>query len=139
MNKSWMRKPRTPIGEPKRAMVRTEEGFYPTWEQLLNLHRLDYWHCRLAQASQPGWPDYVVMGKRWLAFVELKARQASGRLGKLNAGQERYKASIEAAAGEYKVFYLPDDWNAVDDWLIGHTGIEIRGVWRPSLSEQVSP
>lgn len=111
-------------------MNRTEEGFYPAWEQLLNLHRLDYWHCRVAQASQPGWPDYCVMGDGWLAFVELKARiPVSGKAGKLSPAQMRYRASLEAAGAEYKLFTLPGDWPAVEDWLTGHTGRVVQG-WR---------
>lgn len=124
-------KPRQPIGQAKRTQVRTEEGLYPTWEALLNLHRLDYWHCTVAQRSQAGWPDYVVFGVRWLAFVELKARSVTtGRRGRLKVAQERYKASIEAAGGEYRVFTLPDEWDEVDEWLNGHTNRGIWGTWR---------
>lgn len=122
---------RQPIGEKKRAMVRTEESLYPAWEQLLNLHRLDYWHPAVSMRSQPGWPDYVVFGDSWLAFVELKARSsATGRRGKVSPAQERYRASIEAAGGEWRTFLLPDQWDDVDVWLNSHTGKEIWGVLR---------
>lgn len=130
---TWLRKPRKPIGEKKREMVQRELGLYPTWEELLNLHRIDYWHCTVAQASQPGWPDYTLMGDGWLAFVELKATTPTGRRPDLSVEQKRYRASLEAAGAEYKTFCLPDDWNEVDDWLIGHTGREIRGVWKTGV------
>lgn len=118
---------RAPIGEKKRTQQRIEEGMYPQWERTLNLHRLDYWHCTIAQRSQPGWPDYVVFGDGWLAFVELKATRANGRRGKVSPAQERYKASIEAAGGEWRTFCLPDEWDDVDDWLNSHTG---KGIYR---------
>lgn len=117
---------RAPFGEKKRVMVRTEEGFYPTWERLLDLHRLDYWHCTVAQRSQPGWPDYVVFGQGWHAFVELKAVSATtGRRGKLSPAQERYKATVEAAGGEWCTWTLPTDWPDVDAWLAERTGKQL--------------
>ena len=121
---------RDAIGAKKRAQVRTEEGYYPAWEQLLSLHGLDYWHNTIAQRSQPGWPDYTVFGNGWHAWVELKARQVSGRIGKVSPAQLRYKASIEMGGGEWVSFVLPDDWSAVDDWLNGHTGKNIRRTGR---------
>lgn len=125
---SFKHGPRLPIGAAKRAQVRTEELLYPTWEQLLRLHRLDYWHCTVAQRSQPGWPDYCVFGDGWLAFVELKARSiATKRKGTVRVAQERYRDSIRAAGGEWKSFLLPDEWHDVDVWLNGHTGREIWG------------
>ena len=117
----------SPIGANRRAAVRAEEGFYPAWEQLLRLHRLDFWHCTVAQRSQPGWPDYVVFGLGWLAFVELKARSpVTGRRGKVSTAQERYQASVEASGGEWRTFLLPDQWDDVDRWLNGHTGREVH-------------
>lgn len=115
-----------PIGQAKRAAVQWESEQAKTFEQLLGLHRLDFWHCTVAQRSQPGWPDYVIFGDKWMGFVELKARnQITGRRGKLSTGQYRYKDSIEAAGGEWRVFTLPDDWDWVDAWLNGHTGRQI--------------
>ena len=122
---------RTPFGEKRRQQVRTEEGFYPTWEALLRLHGLDFWHCTVAQRSQPGWPDYAVFGIGWHAFVELKATSiTTGRRGKVSAAQERWQDTIQLAGCEWISFLLPDDWNDVDDWLNGHTGKAIRGTWR---------
>ena len=119
---TWLRKPRKPIGEAKRQQKRVEEGYYPTWEGFLRLHRLDWWHCRVAQASQPGWVDYVVFGDGWMAFVELKARRADGRAGTLSVAQERYKASIEAAGGEWRTFLVPDEEKEIKAWLTSKTG-----------------
>ncbi len=117
---------RSAFGAKKRAMVQSEVSYYPTFEHLLRLHRLEWWHNYNAQRSQPGWPDYTVFGDGWLAFIELKAVRVSGTRGKLSEGQRRYKAVIEAAGGEYRVFVLPQDWNDVDDFLCGHTGLDIR-------------
>lgn len=116
------------MGEtPKRVMTRTEVGFYPAWEQLLQLHRLDFWHNYSAQRSQPGWPDYTVFGDGWHAWVELKARNpVSGRRGKVSTDQLRYKETIEHGGGEWVTFLLPDQWHDVDLWLNLHTN---RGIW----------
>src|SRR3990167_10521574 len=108
-----------------RVQQRIEEGFYPAFEGTLRLHHLDWWHNTIAQRSQPGWPDYTIFGDKWHAWVELKARQANGRRGKVSDDQERYKDSIEASGGEWKTFLLPDQWPEVDDWLCAHTGKEI--------------
>lgn len=124
----WANKPRKGIGEAKRVIQHNEEGFYPALEQLFHLHRLDYWHNTVAMRSQPGWPDYTLFGDQWLAFVEVKARQASGRMGKLSPAQERYRASVLRAGAEYRVILLPDDWKETGEWLTAKTGIEAR-VW----------
>ena len=68
----------------------------------------------------------MVFGLGWLAFVELKARRADGRAGKVSGAQERYKSSIEAAGGEWKTFLLPDQWGEVDLWLNARTGHDIH-------------
>lgn len=119
---------RKPIGEKKRVAVQTEQGYYPAWEQLLRLHKLDWWHNYNAQRSQPGWPDYTVFGDGWHAWVEIKARNPiTNRAGKVSPDQLRYKETIEKGGGEWLLFTLPDDWDAVDDWLCSKTGLEIRG------------
>lgn len=114
---------RTPFGEKKRVALQTEAGYYPAWEELLRLHGCDYWHCTVAQRSQAGFPDYVVFGIGWSAYVELKARNpVTGRMGKVSAAQLRYKASIEAAGCEWVAWLLPDDWRAIGEWLHAKTG-----------------
>lgn len=122
---------RQPIGEKKRSIVRTEEGYYPAFEQLLHLHGIDFWHNTIAQRSQPGWPDFTVFGDGWHAWVELKARNlVSGRVGRVSKEQERWRDTIRAGGGEWLLFTLPDDWDRVDDWLNEKTHKNIWGVGR---------
>lgn len=124
---TWATKPRKPIGTAKRERSRAEADQSRTFEATLNLHRLDFWHCTVSQRSQPGFPDYVVFGDGWLGFVELKARSTTNnRMGRVSPAQERYRASIEAAGAEWRVFKLPDDWHEADTWLNGHTG---KNIW----------
>lgn len=119
---------RKPIGEARRANVQSEATYSRTFEELLRLHRCDWWHNYNAQRSQPGWPDYTIFGDGWHAWVELKARStATNRRGKLSQGQLRYKETIEAGGGEWRSFTLPDDWDEVDEWLNNRTGKEIWG------------
>ena len=124
---------RSPFGVEKRERSRAEAEVAVAFERLLNLHRLDYWHPYTAQRSQPGFPDYAVFGDGWIGFVELKARSTTtGRMGKVSDAQERYKASIEAGGGEWRVFKLPDEWHDVDVYLNGHTG---KGIWDSGAEE----
>jgi hypothetical protein len=117
-----------PIGAVKRVSQQWEAAYARTFEQLLQLHGLDFWHCSVSQRSQPGYPDYIIFGRGWLAFAELKARNPlTKRAGKLSAGQYRYKASIEAANADYRVFLLPDDWGEVDKFLNARTHKNIVG------------
>ena len=117
---------RKPIGATKRKLVQWEAEQAKQFEALLQLHHLDHWHCTVAMRSQPGFPDYAIFGDGWHAFCELKARNPeNNRKGRLSPGQERYKAAIEASGAEYRWFLLPDDWDAVDEWLNDHTGKDI--------------
>jgi hypothetical protein len=125
---TWNGLRRSPIGVKRRAMVRTEEGFYRTFEHLIRLHRCEAWHMTVAQMSQPGRPDYDVYGDGWYAQVELKARNpVTGRMGKLSAEQLAWKIKAERAGVEWHCFTLPDDWTLLEEWLISKTGIEVRG------------
>lgn len=119
---TWLRKPKAPIGEAKRVTKHNEVEFYPAFERFMGLHRLDWWHCTVAQASQPGYPDYTIWGDGWHAWVELKARQANNKAGTLSTAQKRYRASIERGAGEYMTFLLPDDIKPMEAWFTSHTG-----------------
>ena len=119
---------RQPIGEKRKQAGRWEAEQAVQFERLLSLHQLDYWHCTVAQRSQAGFPDYVVFGKNWMGFAELKAvNPETGRRGKVSAAQLRYKESIEAAGAEWRLFCLPDDWGEVDTWLNAHTDKPIWG------------
>ena len=123
----WTTMKRTPMGEKKRAAVQWEAAYARSLEDLLQLHRLDFWHCTVSQRSQPGFPDYAIFGDGWLAFLELKARAGkTKKAGTVSVAQERYKAAIERAGGEWRTFLLPDDWGDVDVWLNSKTG---RGIW----------
>ena len=123
---------------PHRQQVRTEEGYYPTFEAMLGLHDCDFFHPTTShftrrRKGQKGWADYVVLGLGWHAFVELKAVSlATGRAGKLAPEQERYRAAIIQGNGEYRSFLLPNEWGDVEDWLNDHTGKGLRGTWRLS-------
>ena len=111
---------------PAKVHRAVEESFYPTFERLLNLHRLDFWHdFRTDKRSIAGFPDYEIYGDGWIAWVELKARQANGRRGKVSDAQHRYRESIERGGGEWRTFMLPDDFDAVNAWLKGKTGREV--------------
>lgn len=112
------------IGEPAKKRRQYEAEQSRAFEGLLRLHRLRWWHCTVSQYSQPGWPDYVVLGDGWHAFVELKAwDDLKKRRGKLSSAQISYQDDIVLAGGEYRVFVLPDDMVDANLWLRTHTGI----------------
>ena len=108
---------------PRRQQVRTEEGFYKAFEDLLLKHGCWFFHPTTSHYTrkhrgQKGYPDYTVFGVGWVAWVELKATSlATGKDGRLDAEQRTYKEFIERAGGEHVVFTLPADWAAVDRWL----------------------
>ena len=123
----WTTMKRSPMGEKRRASYQAEAGYAKTFEETLDLHRLDYWHVNLPMRSRAGFPDYLVMGLDWHAFVELKARNPiTGRIGKLSAEQRAFHETLRRAAAEIQNFLLPDDWHEVDVWLNAHTGRAIN-------------
>jgi len=114
--------PRRPIGAEKKSRNLEEKTQAVAFEQLLGLHRLDYWHCTVAQRSQAGFPDYVIFGTGWLGFVELKARsRTTGKAGKVSAAQYRYKEAIEKAGGDWRTFLWPDEMDETNAWLKART------------------
>lgn len=118
---------RGPIGADKKTRNLEEKLQAVEFEKLLRWHRCDFWHCTVAQRSQAGFPDYVIFGDGWLAFVELKARsRVTGRAGKVSTFQERYKASIEAAGGEWRTWLWPDEMEETNAWLRAKTGREVE-------------
>lgn len=127
---------RSAIGAPVRAMVTWEENYYPAFEALLGKHDCTFFHPTTNQLTrkrvgQKGWVDYTILGIGWHAFCELKAVNLdTGRKGKLDSDQERYRDEIILAGGEWRSFLLPNDWAEVEDWLNSHTGKNIRGTWR---------
>lgn len=124
----WNGLHRSPIGQKRRASERAETRVYgPALEELLHLHRLDFWHDTISQRSQPGWPDYTIFGDGWHAWLELKVRSPlTGRRGKVSDAQRRYQASIERGGGEWVSFVLPDDYDELDAWLNLKTGHSIH-------------
>lgn len=91
---------RTAFGAQKRQREQSEKRAAYLLEDLFRIHRLDFWHPTVSQMSQAGWPDYVVLGDGFHAFLELKASNAeTGRRGKLSAAQHRYREAIERAGG----------------------------------------
>ncbi len=123
----WAGKRKQPIGAKKRANSQSEAAYARAFEATLQLHRLEFWHCTVAQRSQPGFPDYTICGDGWLGFVELKAVSLlTGRRGKVSEEQRRWQRAIEQGGGEWRTFCLPDDWEEVDEWLNGHTG---KNIW----------
>jgi len=119
---------RSPWGQKRRASYQAEAEYARTFEELLGLHRIFWWHVNLPMRSKAGHPDYEVWGDGWHAWIELKARNPlTGRIGKLSAEQRTFHEEIKRGAGEVVTFLLPDAWDEIDQWLIGHTGIEIRG------------
>ncbi len=122
INNTWLRKPRKPIGAAKREIHLVETSFYPTVEGLFRLHHLDFHHVTVAQASQPGWPDYTVFGDGWHGWLEIKAIRANGRPGKLDPAQERWRDTIIKGGGEWHCFTLPTDGKVLEVYLTGHTG-----------------
>lgn len=129
-------KQRQAIGAPVRAMVKWEEDHYPAFEALLGLHDCTFFHpttnhLTRKRVGQKGWVDYVILGIGWHGFCELKGVNLdTGRKGKLDSDQERYRDEIILANGEYRSFLLPTEWALVEDWLTSHTGKQIRGTWR---------
>lgn len=129
---------KTPLDNtPHRQQVKSEEAYYPAFEDLLLDHGCWFFHPTMSHYTrrhrgQKDYPDYTVFGDGWHAFVELKATSlATGRDGRLTPGQKDYKDIIERGGGKHYVFTLPADWPLIDQWLIAHTGMEqLRGAGR---------
>lgn len=117
---------RAPIGAEKKSRNLEEKVQAVAFEQLLHLHRCDFWHCTVAQRSQAGFPDYVIFGDGWLGFVELKARsRTTGKAGRVSAAQYRYKDAIEKAGVEWRTFLWPDEMEETNAWLASKTGRQV--------------
>lgn len=121
------------IGEKTRVRVLSEsmqarvlEGT-PDRIGLFQLHRIDWHHVgspmRDTGTLKAGFPDYLLLGDDWLAFLEIKARSlTTGRMGKLLASQHTYHAKLRAAGQEVWTAYLPDDLHQLNLWLREKTG-----------------
>lgn len=133
------------IGEKARTRVQSEEAQARVLEGtpdklgLFQLHRVDWHHVgtpmRDKGTLKSGFPDYLILGDGWLAFLEIKARSlVTGRMGGMHASQHTYHAKLRAAGQEVWTAYLPDDLQAVNLWLREKTGrvINIDGLISPS-------
>ena len=114
-------------GGKRKASYQSEAEQARIFEQLLMLHRVDWWHVNLPMRSKAGFPDYCLFGDGWLAFAELKAVSVTtGRRGRLSAEQIRYRALIEGSGVEWRMFCLPPDLDEANDWLRAKTGVEVE-------------
>jgi hypothetical protein len=123
---------RTPFGEKARARTNSEAQQMRVLEDLMRPLGLDWWHNTNTGKEhffRAGWPDYVIFGVNWHAFLELKASNAeTGKRGRLSREQIQWQAIIEAGGGEWVTFCLPDDMRQLCAWLSTRTGKQIRSV-----------
>ncbi len=106
---------RTAWGADKRALVQNEKAFQ---EQVIELARyLGWWpwHPLVAKFSPKGYPDLTLFRERVL-FVELKARDAKGRMGKLMPEQIEMAHRCFRAGAEY-YHWTPEDWEEIKEVL----------------------
>ena len=128
---------RSPIGEKVRQRVQHEaiqatalEGD-KTRLGLFSLHKVDWLHISTPQRDKgtlsSGHPDYLLIGKDWLAFLEIKARNPkTGRMGSMRASQYTFHDKLRAAHAEVLTAYLPDDLDILNQWLQAKTGIVVN-------------
>ena len=130
------RKPmkRTAIGEKQRTAIQWEKLHATSLEGgderlgLFYLHRVDWLHVEMPIRDKgtlkEGLPDYLLIGKDWLAFLEIKGRNMiTKRMGGMRANQYTFHDKLRAAGAEVWTAYLPDDLQAVNLWLRAKTGI----------------
>jgi len=128
MNQWASRQPitRKPWGEERKGRYQAEAEQSRAFEDLLALHRVDWWHVNLPMRSKAGFPDYMLMGDGWLAFVELKAvSPTTGKTGRLSAEQIAFHERLHKAGAMVSVFVLPRDLEEANQWLKQFTGREV--------------
>ncbi len=106
---------RTAWGADKKAIVQNEKAFQ---EQVIELAQyLGWWpwHPQVAKFSPKGYPDLTLFRERVL-FVELKARDAKGRMGKLMPEQVEMAHRCFRAKVEY-YHWTTDDWEVIKEVL----------------------
>lgn len=67
-------------GLPPAALMKEDRGpdsLEAHLRRLLADHHLYGFHTRVAIGSEPGWPDWVIIGPRGIIFRELKTQRAS--------------------------------------------------------------
>lgn len=96
---------------------------------LFDLHKVDWLHCVTPRTDKgslkAGFPDYLILGKDFLAFLEIKHGKLPGvkGIGSLSQSQRDFHARLHAAKQDVMVAWLPEDLQAVNLWLRGYTGI----------------
>ena len=126
---------RSPIGEKVRQRVQHEaiqatalEG-NKTRLGLFDLHKVDWLHISTPQRDKgtlrAGHPDYLLLGDGWHAFLEIKARDDKGRMGRTRANQYAFHRKLQRAGAEVWIAHLPDDLDDVNLWLRVKTGIVV--------------
>jgi len=127
---------RSPMGQKRKQAQQHEATQAKTLEGtsrrmgLFQLHKLDFLHLSQPQRDtgtlKRGHPDYLVIGKGWSAYIEIKAHdKVSGYMGKLATHQRSFHTLLRQAGHEVMTFWLPDDLKALDAWLRGKTGIVV--------------
>lgn len=104
---------RTPFGQPRKEREKNEERFQARVVELAQY--LGWWpfHMYHAARSPAGWPDLVLFRER-IVFVELKARDAKGRMGTLKPVQTDMAHRCFKAGAEYYAWYdTNEDWEQI--------------------------
>src|SRR5688572_21914874 len=92
---------RSPIGEKRRQAVQWEAIHATSLEGdskrlgLFQLHHVDWLHIATPMRDKgtlaAGHPDYLLIGKDWLAFLEVKGRNMeTRRMGRMQANQHTF-------------------------------------------------
>ncbi len=126
----------SPIGAKRKARVQWEAAQARALEGtetrlgLFQLHHVDFLHNETPQRDKgtlkEGHPDYLLIGEGWSAYLEIKARNVETRvMGKLSAGQRAFHERLKQAGQEVWTAYLPDDMDAINQWLFKKTGIVV--------------
>ena len=136
---------RSGIGAQKRARVQSEaaqarvlEGVFDKNGTclrlgLFGLHHLDWLHIADARRStgplRRGMPDYLIVGKDFKAWIELKARNpVTGRPGVLSPEQRHFQDMLLINGDDVFNALLPDDLRALNEWLGAKTGILVATI-----------
>lgn len=132
---------RSPIGSKRKTRVQHELNESKALEGtsdrlgLFQLHHVDWFHNEQPQRDRgtlkEGVPDYLIIYKGWLGWLEIKSSKAKGRL---SAGQLKFHALLREAGQEVWTAYLPEDLEEINQWLKKQTGVSanIDGLLNPN-------
>lgn len=136
------------IGAPLRQRVQHErdaskalEGVPGQRLGLFDLHRVDWFHNEQPQRDRgtlkEGVPDYLIIGKGWKVWLEIKANVPTNKetgqkryTGSLSPGQRKFHALLEQAGDEVWTAWLPDDLKELNEKLEALTGrsVDVDGL-----------